>query len=75
MSTYTPCTGSGKTASNPRVPNVQDLGSRFAHMRGKTYGTCPDCGRSGLVLIRDHWLRNSPATLTPRHKRQEDSSF
>lgn len=70
---YTPCDGSGKRAVNPRKPSVTDLGSKFSHMRGKTYGDCPACGRSGLVLVKDHWLREQAPTNTPRHKAQEAS--
>ncbi len=62
MSAYSPCSGSSRPAVNPHRVNVNGLGSKFSHMRGKIYGTCPECGRTGLVVRQDG---NVPAHKQP----------
>lgn len=62
MAAYAPCSGSSRPAVNTRKVNSAGLGSKFRHMHGKTYGACPECGRTGLVVRADG--------AVPAHKAQ-----
>jgi len=61
MTAFSPCSGSSRPAVNPHRVNTAGLGSKFSHMRGKTYGACSECGRTGLVVRADGNI--------PNHKR------
>lgn len=74
---YEPCGGTGKRGVNPSVAHTAGLGSKFSHMNGKTYGQCPVCERTGLVLVAaaGSWSANDrgtqPKVYIPRHKTGE----
>lgn len=60
MANYTPCPGSGQTATDQRVMRNLSGSPKFAHLAGKTAGKCPECGK-GLTLGRGK-------TIAPAHK-------
>lgn len=60
MSTYAPCTGTGKVATDIRVMMTAGLGSKFRHLHGKNAGHCPDCGKSATL--------GRGVRVMPRHK-------
>ena len=62
MAAYARCSGSLSAAVAPHRVNVAGLGSKFSHMRGKTYSACAECGRTGLIVRADGRL---PAHKNP----------
>lgn len=64
---YTYCPGAGKPGIGAHQANTAGLGSKFSHMHGKTYATCPECGRRGLIVPRAD-ARPVVRYKIPRHK-------